>query len=294
ASSFGDNGYAVKEGAERTHQLRGLFVSRVGAPARTYLVGHSLGALVVLKLAEQYPTQYDGALPMCGLVGGGPFEVQYLGDARVLFDAFFPGVVPGDVAHPPTLDFSPGSAAFTAVSNALVGGLFTGATVQFASTAKLPTPGFPPDPTRLIVSGLSVVGFNVRFGADVVARTHGHSPYGNLDVAYTGSFNDAFLNATVGRWTAQRDAVEYIDRYYSPTGALRIPVLTLHTLFDPVVPFQHEALYAALAASAGASDLLVQRSVARYRPFAFNAAETFNAFSPLVAPVLPGPKPQGV
>jgi hypothetical protein len=39
-SSFSENGYAVEDAAQRTHQLRGLFASRFGQPAHSYLVGH--------------------------------------------------------------------------------------------------------------------------------------------------------------------------------------------------------------------------------------------------------------
>src|SRR5438445_787174 len=71
-------------------------------------------------LVERYPKQYDGALSMCGVVGGSTDEVQYLANARILFDYFFPGVMPGDAFHSPTLDFSPGSPAFNAVLQATV------------------------------------------------------------------------------------------------------------------------------------------------------------------------------
>jgi pimeloyl-ACP methyl ester carboxylesterase len=103
-SSFSENGLAIKDGAQRTHQLRGLLASTIGRPPRrNYLAGYSLGALVALQMAERFPGQYDGALTMCGMVGGTPLQVQYIGDVRALFDWFYPGVLPGDVnAVPPT------------------------------------------------------------------------------------------------------------------------------------------------------------------------------------------------
>ena len=36
-SSFGENGYAIKDGIQRTHQLRGIFTSKVGRPNRAFL-----------------------------------------------------------------------------------------------------------------------------------------------------------------------------------------------------------------------------------------------------------------
>src|SRR5919197_3463900 len=41
-SSFSENGWAVKDGEQRSHQLRGLFASRFGEPARTYIYGRSM------------------------------------------------------------------------------------------------------------------------------------------------------------------------------------------------------------------------------------------------------------
>jgi hypothetical protein len=37
-SSFSENGYAVEDAARRMHQLRGLFASRFGQPARSFLL----------------------------------------------------------------------------------------------------------------------------------------------------------------------------------------------------------------------------------------------------------------
>ncbi|PYO54766.1 MAG: hypothetical protein DMD84_01405, partial [Candidatus Rokuibacteriota bacterium] len=38
-SSYAENGWAVKDGAERTHELQGLFRSRFGIPTHVYVGG---------------------------------------------------------------------------------------------------------------------------------------------------------------------------------------------------------------------------------------------------------------
>ena len=38
-------------------------------PARTYVAGVSMGGHVIGRSLEQYPRFYDGALPMCGVLG---------------------------------------------------------------------------------------------------------------------------------------------------------------------------------------------------------------------------------
>jgi pimeloyl-ACP methyl ester carboxylesterase len=71
-SSFSENGYAIKDAVQRTRQLRGIFASRFGMPNRTYLVGHSEGALISLMLAEKNPKLFEGLTfgAVAGLVTG--------------------------------------------------------------------------------------------------------------------------------------------------------------------------------------------------------------------------------
>jgi pimeloyl-ACP methyl ester carboxylesterase len=278
SSSWSDNGYAEKDAAQRTHQLSAAFSSAVGSPTRTVLVGKSLGGLSVLQLAEQFPSQYDGALIMCGPVGGSSLEIKYLADARILYDHFFPGTLPGDAFHPVVQDFEPGSPAFMDVYGSLFNGFFTAdqRTLQ-----------------EMLISGLEAVGFNVRFGQDVLSRTHQHVPYDNTKTAYSGSFDDSTLNATVQRFTADPDAVNYVQHNYDPTGQLKIPVLTLHTLLDPVVPYSHELRYAQLTGRTASDQMLVQQSVARYDHCNFKLQEKLTALHQLDQWISdPGQKPQ--
>src|SRR5438093_8411509 len=69
-TSFSENGWAVKDGAQRTHQLLGIFTSKFGPPTGVYIAGASLGGLITIKLVEQYPTAFIGALPACAIAGG--------------------------------------------------------------------------------------------------------------------------------------------------------------------------------------------------------------------------------
>ena len=55
SSSFSGNGFILKDAAQRTHQLTGLFTARFSPPRRVLLAGHSLGSMAALQLAETYP-----------------------------------------------------------------------------------------------------------------------------------------------------------------------------------------------------------------------------------------------
>jgi pimeloyl-ACP methyl ester carboxylesterase len=301
ASSFSSNGWSLDDAVRRTHQLSGIFTSRAGRPLRTYLVGHSMGALAIVKMAETWPGQYDGALPMCGPVGGALAELQYAGDARVTFDFYFPGVLPGtpfDVP-PGTLylsPFDPGgpSPLFLQVYGALSAN--PSATLQWAIAASLPFA----NSTELGNAALYVVGFVLRYTNDLIERVNGKIPYDNMTTQYqvnatadptTNAYLSSLLNAGVERFDADRAALNYYERNYSPTGGIGIPVLTLHTTRDPAIPFSHEGLFAATVAAAGRSDLLFQRPIDRWGHCAFEPAEVQAAFADLVQWVTTGQRP---
>lgn len=284
------HGYgAVKDGMQRTHQLRGIFTETIGQPGRVYLIGRSLGGLISVMLAERFPEQYDGVVSGCGLLGGGSEELKYVADGRMLFDYFFPGVIPGtpfDV--PPGVDFSPGSPTYNDVYDALVQGLSSPdqPTLQFARTANLQAM----NAGEIVTAGLTVVGFTVVHGNNLMDLTNSHMPYDNHDTWYEGSEDDDALNAGVARFVSDPSAVNYFDHYYTPSGELHIPVLTLHKMRDPLVPIFHETKYADTVDSAGALDFLLQRTVDGFGHCGFPAAEAA-AFSALVQWVQTGVKP---
>jgi pimeloyl-ACP methyl ester carboxylesterase len=301
ASSYSSNGWALADAVRRTHQLSGIVASQVGQPRRTFLLGHSMGALAIVKLAERYPRQYDGALAICGPLGGGLAELQYAGDARVTFEHYFPGVLPGAAFDvPPGTEyrspFEPGgpSPLFLSVFTALSAN--PAATFQWATAAKLPFI----NQTELGNSSLYVIGFLLRYTNDLIERVNGKLPFDNQGVEYQvtvspdpaiNAFLSAQLNEGVERFTADGAALNFYEHNYTPSGQLEIPVMTLHTTRDPAIPIGHETMFAASVAAAGRSDWLVQRSVNRWGHCALSPGEVGAAFHDLVGWVNSGQRP---
>ena len=301
ASSYSSNGWSLADAVVRTHQLGAIVAHTAGRPRRTFLVGHSMGALAIGKLAEKYPREYDVVLAMCGPLGGTRAELQYAGDARVSFDYFFPNVLPGGAFDVPAgtqyltpFDVGGPNALFLSVYAALSAN--PAATFQWATAAKLPFVS----PTELGNSALYVVGFLVRYTADFIERVNGKMPYDNTNVVYqvnvtpdpaTNAYLSGLLNAGVERFEADRAALQYYERNYAPSGQIDIPVLTLHTTRDPAIPFSQEATFAETVAAAGRSAQLVQRPIDRWGHCAFATGEVDAAFTDLVDWVTSGQRP---
>jgi pimeloyl-ACP methyl ester carboxylesterase len=311
-SSFSENGLAVKDGAQRTHQLRSVLASELGEqPTRNYLAGYSLGALVAVELSERFPKQYDGVLAMCGMIGGTPLELQYVGDVRALFDFYYPNVLPGNVID------VPGPPLTIEQVQALVVGAITANPLglyAIASTAQTPLAFAPigsvtdrtsPAFRSLVGSLVTALYYQLIGTPDVVDRTHGHSPYENRGTTYTTGTPVgspaipqqllanlvASSNAGVTRYDMTPDARNYLEKYYVPTGSLQIPVVSVHNFSDPLVPFFHEPAFAEIASAGGGSDMLWQRGVPNYGHCNFSTPLVVSSFQTLVSWVKSGIKP---
>lgn len=304
-SSFSDNGFALKDGAQRTHQLRGMLASQLpGQPDRSFIVAHSLGSAIGLELVETYPNQYDGALLMCGLVGGSLLQTQYAGHVRALFDVFYPGVIPGDVVGvPPGTSVTLNQIIAAVAGNP--GGLFV-----IASLLQTPLPFVPVGSVfnpndlafqTLVGSLYGPLAYQTHLINNVAALAHG-TPFDNSGTQYAAGpapllppaqLNPAIalVNATVKRYTMPPNAVNYLERYFTPTGDLQIPVLTLHNVWDPGVPAFHETALLATVTAAGATGNLLQRFEQSYGHCNISAATAVQNFVDMVNWVTTGVKP---
>jgi pimeloyl-ACP methyl ester carboxylesterase len=87
---------------------------------KVFLVGASEGGEIAALMIEHFPDKYDGALALCGAIGGGPYQVQYLSDFRVVFDTFFPDVFSFGLADVPENAFLNWTNYTLTIANAIV------------------------------------------------------------------------------------------------------------------------------------------------------------------------------
>src|SRR5262249_4069650 len=106
-------------------------------------------------------------------------------------------------------------------------------------------------------------------------------PFGNRARWYFGSSNDLRLNLLVQRFTASPAARAALVPYET-TGELSIPLVTLHTLADDVIPVWQELGYLPKFRPSARGKFL-PFPVVRYGHCNFTTAEVLGAFAIAVA-----------
>jgi pimeloyl-ACP methyl ester carboxylesterase len=285
-TSYHKNGYAVQQARSDLNNLLQYVKKSVpaGSLHKVYLTGASEGGEIAALMIEHYPDKYNGALAACGPIGGGAYQVRYLTDFRVVFDYFFPGVfgfgaeqVPPDAYLGWDAIYTPNVIAAITANPTLTAQLYsvTGAALDPANPS-----------SSAVSSALAVLWYSI-WGTNDLIATAGGMPYDNQLTQYMGSSDDAALNAGVERISSDGRARAYLDRFYQTTGNLQRPLVTLHTLYDPIVPFQHEIIYQQLVAAAGHSNFLTTIPVIRYGHCNFTGQEVAGALALLVTQVGP-------
>ncbi len=284
-TSYHKNGYAVEQARSDLNNLLQYVKKSVppGSVHKVYLTGASEGGEIVALMIEHYPDKYDGALAACGPIGGGAYQVKFLTDFRVVFDYFFPGVFDFGAAQVPPDAFLSWPAYTQSVALAIAGN--PGATTQLYSVTGAALD--PANPTASAVSSALAILYYSVWGTNDLISTAGGMPYDNRSTYFSGSFDDAALNAGVERISSDGRARAYLDRFYQTTGDLERPMVTLHTLYDPIVPFQHELIYQNLVSAAGRGNFLTVIPVNRYGHCNFTGAEVLQALGILIAQVGP-------
>ncbi len=277
-TSYRRNGLLGPEGVEDMVEL-GATIRRLYRPdpGRTVMVGVSEGGMVAGLAAERYPDLFDGVLSACGPVGSLRGQLDYFVDFRVVFDYLFPGVIPGTAISVPAEVserweelYAPAVVLALVTNPAAARELvrITGAAVERS------------DVVAIAVTAVVILRYNVIGTADAQQRLGGQ-PFDNSARVYSGSADDAALNAGVARFAADPAALTAMAEFET-TGNITVPVVTLHTTGDPVVPFNQQALYADKASRSGASGRLTQIPVDRYGHCSFEAPEVLGAFSTLM------------
>jgi pimeloyl-ACP methyl ester carboxylesterase len=279
-SSYHKNGAFTEQGTRDILDLVKYFETVVGPGAlkRVFIIGGSEGGLVAMQLLEQHADVFSAGLAVCAPVGGGPRQIKYFEDFRVVFDYFFPRVFPFRAFNVP-------ADAFVSWDSVYVPQIVAAMTSNPRATAQLfSVTRAAVDPTNLetaaqtaVETALDVLFYSIWETPDLIATTGG-IPYDNRFTLYLGLTNNLALNLGVERVRGDREAERYAQMFYQTTGNLKRPLVTLHNTLDPIVPFDHEFIYSGLVALQRKSRFLNVLPVKSYGHCNFTANEIFDAF----------------
>jgi pimeloyl-ACP methyl ester carboxylesterase len=271
-TTYRQNGLAILEGVDDIRELIAAFQKKHDA-LRTYITGASEGGLVAALLAERSPHLFSAGLATCGPIGDFRAQLNYFDNFRILFDYFFPGIIPGSpIDIPRSLITKWDSIYVPAITAALAAD--PARALELLKVANAPFD--PAVPETVVKTALDLLWYNV-FATNDAVRKLGGNPFDNRLTLYLGSSNDLRLNLLVRRFAGAPRAVAALQRYQT-TGNLNIPLVTLHTTGDDIVPEWQELLYLFKVDRRDRSRLL-QIPVDRYGHCNFTANEVLGAFS---------------
>jgi pimeloyl-ACP methyl ester carboxylesterase len=313
-SSYATTGWAIQQALPDQIKVLDTFKTRVGTPTRTIAWGHSLGGMVTAGLVQRYPTRFEAALPMCGVVAGGVGTWNQALDSAFAFDVLLganSGLQVVNITNPnKNIDIAEGlltDAQKTAKGKA-----------RIALTAALDdTPGWydplspEPSPTDYVTQEanqyfwLANIDFPFAFDfrAELEDRAGGNPSWNNgvdyekqlknsVDYAEVQALyqkaglsldHDIHVLNNAARIKAKQSSVAYLEHNIIFDGQIHIPVLTLHTKGDGLVVVEDESAYKDIVDEEHDGELLRQLFMHRAGHCEFTPAETVVAFQALIS-----------
>jgi pimeloyl-ACP methyl ester carboxylesterase len=277
-SGYSEIGWAVEQALPETEALRRYTIAHYGQPKETYVMGHSMGGLLTAATIESYPSRYDGALALCGLLEPTTWAIERGGAMRAAFDYYYPGLLPGPIGIPGSFQFD--EALVDKVLKAL--------------------PSNPKGEAELMAQGhlktAEDLADGVVFGSYVqrdMEQKIGAPVMDNHNFIYAGGADDNALNDGVKRYAASDAALGYLKTWYTLTGVLSRPMLAVHTTYDPIIPPESVSVYADLAQRMGSSRNFVQQYVRADGHCHISGPQTAVALEELIRWKHTGVKPEG-
>jgi hypothetical protein len=271
ASAYKHQGLIIKDGIEDTEALRSYFEMTYGKPEVCLVTGHSMGGIISLATIEKFPSEYDGALPLCGWLAPVYSLLKYGLDLLVTYDYLF-------AENDGRLIEGGESIEIEQIQKRI--NKNPQLAILFAEHFRMKEEDLP-----------DMIGF-YHFVLKETSGWSGGLPVGNVNTIYSGfGDNDPKLNRDIRRYNASDEAKEYFIRYHTPTGLLYDPVIALHTTYDEILPVFNYEYYEHLTEIKFTSDLYVQQYVIRDGHCNFTTEEVADTFDKLLRWIEEGVRP---
>jgi pimeloyl-ACP methyl ester carboxylesterase len=279
-TSYRTNGLAILPGTEDIRELVRAFPLVSGRKAeKTFLAGASEGGIITTLLIEQSPELFDAGLAMCGPTGDFKKQIEHIGHFRVLFDYFFPNVIPGEADYIPDEVILNWETKYVP----LITRVITANPGKARQLMKTSLASYEPkDESTILNTTLRLIWYSVFTTNDAMSKLGGNL-FGNRKRVYIGSDNDLRLNFNVDRYSPDENALNAVKAYQT-SGKITRPLITMHTTGDEVIPFWHQVLYTKKAINS-IGVRLIPIPIERYGHCNFTLDEVMNAFKLMVARV---------
>ncbi|MBU6167047.1 MAG: hypothetical protein KGQ52_13110 [Alphaproteobacteria bacterium] len=300
-SSYRRGGYGVRMAAADVDRSRALYWASFGRPRLTILHGQSWGGNVAARLAEsgaldvENRALYDGVLLTAGVLSGGSQAYQFRADLRAVYQYYCRNHPAADEAAYPVWQGLPLGARLTRAQ--------LRQRVNDCTGAELPAAARTPAQAQRLRDIVAVTGVaesqlvphlafaTFTFRDLVMVRLSGRNPFDNSTRRYSGSADDAALNAGVPRFAADPQGRALLSFDADLTGRIVLPTITLHSRADQTVSPDASRRYAEMVAGAGNAPLLLSLFAARGTHSRLSDAEYTAAIEALTRWVETGAKP---
>jgi pimeloyl-ACP methyl ester carboxylesterase len=310
-SYYSQNGWAVAQAIPDQIGVLNVFQGLFGTPRQTIAWGISMGGLITAALVQQYPTRFNAALPMCGVVGGAVGIWSELLDAQFAFNTLLAnGSL--QVVHitDPTQNYTNALNIISAAQNTAQGQARIALVAALESSPGWYDPLSPePAATDYVTQQynqflwLAYVdfGFGFYYRAELEGRAGGNPSfntgvdysqqlkksghYAEVQALYAAAGLNLYTDLTAlnnaPRIAADPGALTYLTDNIIFNGQITMPVLTLHTEGDGLVTPTNESAYSTVVGEAGNSALLKETFIHRAGHCEFTPAEVITALRTL-------------
>ncbi len=312
-SSYATTGWAVQQALPDQIEVLDTFNTLVRKPKRTIAWGHSMGGIITAGLVQRYPTRFDGALPMCGVVAGAVGFWNQLLNSGVAFNVLFGSGSGLQVVNitDPAANLAIVDTLIASAQSTLQGQARLALVAALADVPGWVDPSSPPPPPYdytdqednqyAWLSGADLP-FTFYYRAELEGRAAGNPSWDtNVDfaqqLALSVDYNEVQalyqqagldLNADLQALNsadpinANPASLDYLSQNIIFNGKIHVPVLTLHTKGDGLVFNEDENAYLVAVANAGNAKYLREIFVDRAGHCAFTSGETIAAFEALI------------
>lgn len=265
-ASTGRLGWSVRSQIEAAEELHDYFLANVAEPTRVYVWGEATGGLASARLAELHPEWVAGAAALCAPMSGPLPSFDLALDAGYVVRQ----LINDDLQ---LTDFSSYDQALSVRDDAIAavrrvadkGDNGIAQVLFIASVLNLPlktaaeSGADQSSQVAAAVIGISNLLEQSTAQRYLLEQLVGGNPSGNegtdyaarideerrrqLEIVKPGSVDEYLALLTESRVTADPDAASAAAVQGELVGDLKVPVLTLHNIFDPVYIVQNESWY---------------------------------------------------